>query len=117
MKINGRTEFSTSVALKWYAISMQGLYGDNHAPEPSFIDIAERLKWNAYEAIKGMDRGEAREKFIKHAEKVLKEHGFSAEHPDKERINQEYMSCVAKKLSSGKTKEEIEKETREFAAK
>lgn len=94
---------------------MQGLHGDNHAEMPSWMDIVERMKWNAYEAVKGMDRAEARKTFVKHASGVLKEHGFSSENPDKARINAEYMSCVAKKLASGKTKEDIEKESHEYA--
>merc|ERR1712111_290143 len=97
VKINPRETFSTSEALKWYAISMQGLHGDNHAEQPSWMDLVERMKWNAYEAVKGMDRVEARKEFVEHATEVLKEHGFSAENPDKARITAEYMSCVAKK--------------------
>jgi len=115
MKINGRTEFSTSEALKYYAISMQGLHGDNHSAPPSWMDLVERMKWNAYEAVKGMDRAEARNTFVEHAVEKLEEHGFSAENPLKEKMNKAYMSCVAKKLASGKTAEEIEKESHEYA--
>lgn len=75
------------------------------------------MKWNAYEAVKGMDRVEARKEFVTHAKEILKEKGFSSENPDKARINAEYMSCVAAKLASGKSKEEIEKESHAFAAK
>lgn len=103
MKINGRTEFSTSEALKWYGISMQGLHGDNKAEEPSIFDIVAKMKWSAYEANKGMERVKARTMFVNHAEEVLKQHGFSSENPEKAKMDKEYKECVARKLSSGKT--------------
>jgi len=96
---------------------MQGLYGDNHTPQPSILNIVERMKWNAYDSVKGMDRSAARKEFVAAASKVLVEHGFSAEHPDKARINAEYMSCVAKKIASGVTKEQIAAESHKFAEK
>jgi len=90
MLINPTDEFSTSDALRYYAISMQGLFGDNHTPQPSWLDLVERLKWNAWTAKKGMDRHEARVFFIKKATEVLAKHGYSAENPDKAKINAEY---------------------------
>jgi len=93
---------------------MQGMYGDNHKPQPSYLDLVERLKWNAWTGKKGMDRHQARMEFMDMADKVLKEHGFSAENPDEARINAEYDKCVAKKLASGVSQEEIEAETNAF---
>jgi len=77
MLMNARTDFSTTEALKYYAIVMQGLFGDNHDPAPSWFDLTERLKWNAYDNVKGMDKHEARVTFVKAAKKKLKENGFS----------------------------------------
>jgi len=112
--LDGAKEFSTSEALKYYGISMQGLYGDNKKPQPSILNIVERMKWSAWESDKGMDRVKARKEFVEHSKIALQERGFTWEHPDKARINAEYMSCVAKKLASGKTKEEIAEESHAF---
>lgn len=73
------------------------------------------MKWNAYEAVKGMDKKLARDEFVKHATQTLEEHGFSAVNPDKARIDEEYKTCVAKKIASGKSQEEIEKEANEYS--
>lgn len=111
MLINGQEEFSTSYALKMYGISMQGLYGDNKAEEPSMFDLVEKLKWTAYEKVKGMDRREARKKFVTEAKEQLAKRGFSSENPNKARIDAEYEKCVAKKMAEGKSEEEIEAES------
>jgi len=102
---------STSEALKWYGISMQGLHGDNKAPRPSIFNIIETMKWNAYENVKGKDRVEARKEFVDHASKALRERGFKPEHPQKDKINAAFMKCVADKIASGESKEEIEAES------
>lgn len=115
-KLDPTKAFSTTEALKWYGISMQGLHGDNHAPKPSIFNIIETMKWNAYEKVKGMDRAEARKEFVEHASKALIEHGFKPEHPQKDKINAAYMKCVADKLASGESKEEIEAESHKAEA-
>jgi len=53
MKMNGKEEFSTSEALKWYGIIMQGLYGDNNTEAPSWFSLVERMKWNAWDKVRG----------------------------------------------------------------
>jgi len=74
-------------ALHWYGILMQGAYGDNDKEAPSYFDVVERLKWNAYEDVKGMDMHEARITFFEGAHQMLGERGFTDEHPDKEKID------------------------------
>lgn len=77
------SELGKLEALKWYGIIMQGSYGDNKDEAPSWFDLVERLKWNAYEGVKGMDKHEARVTFLEGAHNMLAERGFSDEHPQK----------------------------------
>lgn len=105
------SELGTSEALKWYGIIMQGQYGDNTTPSPSWFDLVERLKWNAYDANKGMDKHEARMMFIEGAIKLLEDRGFSAEAPEKEQMDKDYAKCVKEKLAAGITQAEIDEES------
>lgn len=61
------SDLSTTDALYWYGIIMQGSYGDNDTPAPSWFDLVERLKWNSYEDKKGMNKHEARMEFLEGA--------------------------------------------------
>lgn len=104
MKINPN-EFGTTEALHWYGIIMQGSYGDNHTPAPSWVHLVDRLKWNAYDGNKGMGKHEARITFINKAKEMFKERGFDIESPLKHKMDKEYEECVSKKLASGETQE------------
>lgn len=75
------SDLSVSDALHWYGIIMQGSYGDNDTEAPSWFSLEDRLKWNAYEGNKGMEKHEARMMFIEAAKKMLNDAGFSAENP------------------------------------
>merc|ERR1711981_179738 len=113
MKINP-SELSTTEALKWYGIISQGTWGDNKAEAPSYFHLVDRLKWNAYEAVKGMDRHEARMMFLEGATKMFKERGFDIESPMKHKMDKEYYECVQKKLASGLSQDEIDAESNNY---
>lgn len=59
-------------SLKMYGLVMQGNYGDNTAEKPWFWEIENLFLWQAWEDLKGMSLRNARAKFIKEAERVLK---------------------------------------------
>lgn len=64
---------------------MQGFNGDNETEKPSYMDLTQRLKWNAWDDLKGkMTKHEARELFLEEAIKLMHKHGISEEHPDEE---------------------------------
>jgi len=109
------SDLATTEALKWYGIIMQGSYGDNKSEAPSWFDLVERLKWNSYENVKGMDRKDARSMFLEGAHKMLAERGFSDENPDKAQTDKDYEICVKEKLSAGFTQAEIDAESENYS--
>ena len=50
--------------LRIYALYKQATEGDNEARKPSFTDVVERAKWDAWEKLKDMDGDEARRRYI-----------------------------------------------------
>lgn len=51
--------------LKLYAFYKQALEGDVQGECPSIINMIERAKWQAWNAIKGMSREKAMEGYLK----------------------------------------------------
>lgn len=111
------SELGTTEALHWYGIIMQGSYGDNTSEAPTWFNLVDRLKWNSYENVKGMDKHEARVMFMDAAKKMLEERGFDIESPMKAKMEEEYAECVQEKLSSGVTQEEIDSESNNYSKK
>jgi len=111
IKLDPMVVFSKVEALGWYGIYMQGLIGDNNEEAPTWFDLVERLKWNAWDGKRGMDSHEARVEFIAGSRVVLTDNGESWEHPDKAIMNQEYNECVEANLASGVTQDEIDAES------
>ena len=62
---------SVTVRLQLYSFGKQGRFGDCTDPKPGFFAIKEKKKWEAWEAIKGMDQTEAKRSFIQIAKRVL----------------------------------------------
>ena len=50
--------------LKIYALYKQAAEGDNTGKKPSFSDIVERAKWDAWTRLKGTDGDAARQQYI-----------------------------------------------------
>lgn len=61
-----------SNGLKFYGYGKQGGFGDNPDEAPSWLNLVERLKWNAWDDVRGMSKLEARELFMAIAIPVLK---------------------------------------------
>lgn len=51
--------------LKLYAFYKQATEGDISTPTPGVFNMVERAKWNAWNAIKGLDKTQAMEGYLK----------------------------------------------------
>ena len=51
-----RAEMGDTKALKVYGLTSQGLYGDNRDEAPSWLNLVDRLKWNAWTEEKGKSK-------------------------------------------------------------
>ena len=61
------------VGLSLYAHGRQGKLGDNTEPKPGMFDIAGKMKHKAWLELKGMDRNEAKKKFLEVAKSIFGE--------------------------------------------
>ena len=50
--------------LKIYALYKQATEGDNAGKKPSFSDVVERAKWDAWTKLKGAEGDAARQQYI-----------------------------------------------------
>lgn len=50
--------------LKIYALYKQASSGDNTEPKPSFSDMVNRAKWDAWSKLKGTEQDAARQQYI-----------------------------------------------------
>ena len=55
---------SNEVLLELYSLYKQGSLGDVTGDPPSMMELVERSKYNAWEALKGMPQEEAMRKYI-----------------------------------------------------
>jgi diazepam-binding inhibitor (GABA receptor modulator, acyl-CoA-binding protein) len=55
---------SKDTKLAIYSHGRQGMLGDNNDPKPGMFEIKEGFKWKAWNKLKGMDKQEARNKFV-----------------------------------------------------
>ncbi len=64
---NATIDFSpnNSQKLKLYAFYKQAIEGDVKGECPSIVNMVERAKWQAWNAIKGMDKDKAMEGYLK----------------------------------------------------
>ncbi len=53
-----------SLRLSLYALGRQGKLGNVNTERPGMFSPIERVKWDAWNEIKGMDQNDARQKFI-----------------------------------------------------
>ena len=63
-------KLAKEIKLKIYSLGKQGLEGDNNTQKPGVLSPIERVKWNAWNDLKGMDKKAAMIAFI---ELVVKE--------------------------------------------
>ena len=60
--LSERPDNPTLLAL--YALYKQATEGDNAGKKPSFSDVVERAKWDAWTRLKGADGDAARQQYI-----------------------------------------------------
>ena len=73
---------------------MQAEYGDVSTKRPTWMEITERLKWNAWYDVRGMSSEDAREKFLTEAISILNKHGIPEEHPLEQATYIKYTECM-----------------------
>lgn len=57
--------------LKLYALFKQGSEGDVQGPQPGFFDFVGTAKYEAWAQLRGVDRDEARRRYIALVEQLL----------------------------------------------
>ena len=71
IKKSGKNISDNIVLLKLYGYYKQGTNGDCNIECPSFWQVKEKAKWDAWEQHKGMKKTHAMKKYIKLVEKLL----------------------------------------------
>ena len=114
MKLDGRKVLGMTLGLQMYKYGEQGKFGDNPDPSPSYVNVIDKIKWDAWTSVAGMDKYEARKKFLSLCLPVLKKYNVSDENPEKRGLEQAYEKCVKKKLASGMSQNEINSEVKTY---
>ncbi len=71
IKSSGKN-FDNDTMQKLYGYYKQGMLGDCDIPEPSFWQIKEKAKWDAWNQHKGVKKTHAMKKYIKLVDELLK---------------------------------------------
>jgi diazepam-binding inhibitor (GABA receptor modulating acyl-CoA-binding protein) len=58
-----------------YALYKQATVGDVDTARPGMLDLKGKAKWDAWNAVKGMGREEAKQKYIALATQLKEKHG------------------------------------------
>lgn len=103
-----------TLGLQFYKYGKQGTFGDNPDPSPSYLDVVGKFEWDAWDSVRGMDKYEARKKFLSISLPILIQNNVSAEDPKKASIEQKYDKCVKNKLDSGISQSEINNEVKSY---
>ena len=67
---------SNEELLELYALFKQGTTGDVEGKRPGMLDFKGRLKYDAWTALKGMDRDEARRAYVALAGRLAESQAF-----------------------------------------
>lgn len=59
--------------LKLYSLGRQGQDGDNNTPKPGMLAIKDKVKWSAWNKLKGTNQEDAKRQFLAFAKQVLGE--------------------------------------------
>ena len=65
---NPSTAPSNEDKLALYGLFKQATIGDNNTPQPGFLALTEKAKWNAWNSRKGLSKEEAMKKYIEELE-------------------------------------------------
>lgn len=71
-----KTSPSNNDLLELYALFKQGTVGDCKTQRPGMLDMKGRAKWDAWKDRESMAQDEAKQKYIKKAEELIKSIGM-----------------------------------------
>ena len=66
-------DLSNDELLKLYSLFKQGKVGDCNKEAPGMLDVKEKYKYDAWVALKGKDRNEAKREYVEFVKKFLPE--------------------------------------------
>lgn len=69
---NGSIQLTNDEKLEYYALYKQAIVGDVDKPKPSFYEVVETAKWNAWKKLKGVPKREAMQRYISSLSEFLK---------------------------------------------
>jgi len=69
-------------SLHVYGLGLQAVYGDAFTDAPSWIYFVDRMKWNAWDELKGMPKHKAAEEWVQIIGDMLLEYGHKQYLPD-----------------------------------
>ena len=118
-EIDPLSELGYSQALVMAGLGYQSVYGDCFVDAPSWIHLQNRLKWGAWNDIKGkgISKSEAQIQWNQMIIKMMKENGHQQylADPQKPFYEKAYQECVDRMVSQGKSIQEIETNANELA--
>lgn len=66
---------SNEELINLYKHYKQSVEGDNNKPKPSFLNIKETAKWNAWTSVKGMSKYQSEVNYITLVNTLIKKYG------------------------------------------
>uniref|UniRef100_A0A2S2PX71 Acyl-CoA-binding domain-containing protein 5 n=1 Tax=Sipha flava TaxID=143950 RepID=A0A2S2PX71_9HEMI len=68
---NGSYQPSKELLLKFYGYYKQATVGPNNQPKPSFWDVVNRAKWQAWDSLGNMSKEKAMEEYVNELKKIV----------------------------------------------
>lgn len=100
--MDARKYYTLSEIIKFYGYGKQAIDGDINEERPGIFDVIEGMKWDAWNAHKGLEQEEAALRFLGMAGKILEVRGNSIDNA-RRLLQEDYEACVERKLSEGQT--------------
>lgn len=91
--------------LRFYALYKIAINGDNNITKPHIWHLEDRLKWESWHAMNGMDQTEAKKVYLEEMGNILKEIYFSGKIDEYARDYEEEFKNFTNKLSEEEVNE------------
>lgn len=65
---------SNDELLKLYGLYKQSTIGDNNTPQPGFLDVKGKAKWNNWSSLRGLSKTNAMNQYISFTEELKKKY-------------------------------------------
>jgi len=72
----GAYQPSKELLLRFYAFYKQGTIGRNNQPKPSFWDVVNRVKWQAWADLGDMSKEQAMQEYVDELKKVILNYNY-----------------------------------------